>query len=760
MNPKPRRPLAEPFPWVWAGLLFVVPLVLFARTLGMDFIWDDDANVTQNALLYGEDQLRRIWTGQDIYQYYPLTFTSYWLQGQVWDLSARSCHAVNLVLHALNGVLLFGLLRVVASFGRSTGESNDDPAGASVANSGKRSIDRAIERASNGSSDRPNASASAHQDSNEGWPLGSATAWAFAAAFLFVVHPVGVESVAWITERKNLLSGAFALAASWTFLSRGRSVGGWALSLLLFVCAVLSKTHTVVLPAVLWLLVWWRRSESHTSDNGGAQPFLGRLSLAPFFVVSAVASWITVRFETAHVVRDGAEIEWSLSLADKVVNAGRIATFYLGKIVWPTDLSFIYPQWQVDGTALGQWVYVFGWAVAVVVAWAMRDRVSRWVLVAVLGYLITLAPVMGFARVYFMRYAYVQDHFAYFALMVAVPALLAGAGILGQRAFASFTSRSLEASNQYAHDSSSSRPLETSARGEVEDSTSGASGSQVSGGGDQAAGRTVGPAVSGVVVAVLALACSAASWQKMEDFRDLETLWRRTTEKNPSAWMAWTNLGVILVGQGRFAEAAEHHRKAIAIDDSRAEPHNNLGTALEALGDLEGAAASYARAVEIEPNDPVAHYNLGNAQARQGQWRDAMASFEQALSINREYPQALNGLAVTLAQTGRMQAAMEHWAEALVVAPTFKDAYDNLGRALETEIAPAQGATMMQQMSQRTGGKSPSVEVLHARAWLRFGNFESAILAIDAAESRLSPGSPEWLRRAADETRRAVGNVQ
>ncbi|MEZ4647266.1 MAG: tetratricopeptide repeat protein [Candidatus Eisenbacteria bacterium] len=659
-----------------AGVLFLVATLLHLRTTGFGFIWDDDANVTANALLSGPDQLARIWTGKDIYQFYPLTFTSYWLQDRILGLSPAACHAVNVILHGLVVVLLYAVLRRLRTPG------------------------------------------------------------AFFGALLFAVHPMATETVAWVTERKNLLAAALALGATWAYLGSGRRAHPGSLGL--FVLAVLAKTHVVVLPAFLFLLDVWRRRRS---------PFRSLLGLLPFALVSVAASILTVVFETRHVVRDGADWEWAATFPERVVTAGKVITFYFVHAFWPAGLAFVYDPWTIDATRPAAWVPTLTWAVGCVVLLVLaktRGGAFRSLAFVVLSFVVWLGPVLGFFRVYFMRYAYVQDHFAYFALLVLVP------GSVGMLA-AALGSATHQAVSPVLSGGTSPRPGREASQGAGPDS------GPV---GTVEPTRRVGPAQTVLAAAALiaAAAFSVVTWRHQADFRDLETLWMRTTEKSPRAWMAWTNLGVHRSGQGRDAEAVELHRRAIAIDARRAEPHLNLGYALEVTGDIDGAIAEYRRAAELEPEDPVPLYNLGNSLVRAGRPREAMQAYESALDKNREYPHALNGMGVALAETGRPQVAAQYWAEAIVVDPTFRDSYRNLARALEQVLTPSEAVALLQRASTATEGGNPAVETLLARTWLRIGNDQEATLAIDRAETAARSLGIHDLDRDIEETRLSIAN--
>src|SRR5437870_3711674 len=336
-----------------ALVLLVVATYLPALRAG--FIWDDDAYVTANATLRSFDGLRRIWLEPGaVPQYYPLTFTSLWLDYHLWGLHPLGYHLVNVLLHAANAILVWLVGRRLALPG----------------------------------------------------------AW-FAAA-VFAVHPVHVESVAWVTERKNVLSGALYLAAFLAYLrAAGGARGAYGLALGLFVGALLAKTVTCTLPVVLLLVLWWRNGRVDVAP------------LLPFFVLGAAAGFVTAWTEGHHVGATG-EL-WRLSLPDRCLIAGRALWFYAAKLAWPHPLAFIYARWHVDAAVWWQYLFPLAAAATVAALHLARGRIGSGPLVAALCYVATLAPAPGFVNVYPMRYSFVADHFHYLASLPPIALAAAGA---------------------------------------------------------------------------------------------------------------------------------------------------------------------------------------------------------------------------------------------------------------------------------------------------------------------------------------------
>jgi len=647
--------------WTLGGLV-LASLLIYLRSVGGEFIWDDDANVTANPLLDGVGSLRRIWFSGEGYQYYPLTFTSYWLQDRLIGLSPRSCHLVNIGLHALNTGLLYGVLRQLR------------------------------------------------------FPV------AGAGALLFALHPVGVETVAWITERKNLLSGAFCLLSVIAFLrfliparSKIPPRSLYWLSWLAFVLAVLAKTHAVVLPAVLLVVCVWR-DEFRRSRL---------LQLLPFFSVSALLSFVTIQLEARHVFRDSAGAEWELSWLEQLLNSGKILGFYVQKIFVPWELTFIYERWSVDATRWLDWIPLL--IVAGVLAFLFSNafgrrasRTGRASLAFFACYVLLLFPVLGLFDVYFMRYAYVQDHFQYFALMVAAP------GVAGLMAMA--MDRAISPARPRA------KPREKV----------------------RAPAQTSGLYIT---IALVALCYAGLNWQHQADFRTLETLWTRTLAKNPRAWMAATNLGILKGASGDSDAAISLHRQAIAVDSTRAEPHNNLGFELARVGEHRRAVEAYERAILYEPNDPVAYFNLGNSLYQLERASEAIFSFERALRIEPEYPAAENSLGTALAATGRIEPAIAAWGRALAQEGEFLEAYTNLAIALTRSIGPEEANQIASLFCEGAAGAEPAFLLLLVRTRLGVGDREGAAEAALRATDALDPAAAGWLRDEVMAVREGLENL-
>ncbi len=566
---------------VLAAALVGAVVVAYLPALRAGFVWNDDTYLTRNATLDEAGGLRRIWTDPRANeQYYPAVFTSFWLEKRLWALHPFGYHLVNVLLHAGSALLLWWLLRRLGLPG--------------------------------------------------GW---------FAAA-LFALHPVGVESVAWVTERKNTLSLLLTLLAAHAYLAsasardaragpRGRRPappGPWyrtpralyGAALAFFTLALLAKTTAAVLPAVLLVIAWWRTGRVRWAD---ARP------LVPFFVVGAALALNTAWLERAMVGASGAE--WSLSALGRVVLAGRVLAFYLGKLVWPAGLAFIYPRWTIDPAAWIQWLPALAALAAVAALVALRRRIGRGPLAASLLFGGVLFPAMGFFNVYAMRYSYVADHFAYQAVAVFAAALAAGvAGLLEGKG----------------------RAL-----------------------------RAAAAAAGVLVVATLAV----LTFRQARSFRDADTLWRDTLAANPACFMCRNNYGYSLYTRGRVADAVAEFERSLRLQPDNVPALLNLARVDEDRDDLDGAIARLRVARRVEPDNTTVMVNLATDYTKTGRYDEAKVEYRKALAhpSANDYL-AHNGLGVVLVHEGDVAGAVEQFRAALAAKPGYWMAQANLEKAL------------------------------------------------------------------------------
>jgi len=554
------RRSASPQLWLLFAGLVVLTLAVYYPAWHGGLLWDDDAHITR-VDLRSLSGLWRIWFDVGAtQQYYPAAHSAFWVFYQIWGDNTLGYHLVNIVLHASSAFLVAVILRRLAIPGAAL------------------------------------------------------------AAMIFAVHPVGVESVAWITELKNTLSGVCYLGAALMYLrfDESRERRWYALSAGLFVLALFSKTVTATLPAALLVIFWWQRGQIRWREDV--------VPLLPMFVIGVSSGLLTAWVERAQIGADGPA--FAFTFIERCLIAGRAFWFYLGKLVWPTDLMFIYPRWQVSQQVAWQYAYPLALVALLAGLWWYRTR-SRAPLAAVLFFAGTLFPALGFVNVYPFIYSFVADHFQYLASLGIIVLISAGVATLA-------------------------RQWQTAA--------------------------------SVAIVVPLALLATNQSRQ----YADAETLYRTTLARNPSCWMAYVNLGKLRQEQARaqaddprlLEEAATDFREALRLEPSISQPYNNLGTVLLTLGKLDEAQAEFQEALKRRPGDPEVQYNLGLVLQKMGRSEEAIAAINAALAKRPDQPGAHLALGDALQSLGRIDEAIVQYNEALRLEPRDAEAHNNIGSAL------------------------------------------------------------------------------
>ena len=395
-----------------------------------------------------------------------------------------------------------------------------------------------------------------------------------------------------------------------------------------------------MLPFVLALCVWWMRGKIRWRDT---------LAFAPFALISAVASTWTIWEQRFHARAVGPE--WVETFPERLIIAGKAIWFYLGKLVWPHPLIFIYPRWHVDSSNVVAYLPLMAAIAALIGLWFVRAQLGRALFFAAAYYVISLFPVLGFFSVYFFRYSFVSDHFQYLASMG--PLALIGAGI------GTLLGRFCGTPDHFvSYQETVSRP-----------------------------GNTIASPLrqlvsSSVLCGILLVSLGFLTWRQTAEYHNLFALYTATLEKNPRCWMAHYNLGIVLREQGDADQAIEHYREAVALRPDYAEAHYNLGRLLVEKGQLDDAIAHYERAASINPADAAAQNNLGVTLFGIGRADDAIAHYQKALEIRPDYAEASCNLANVLIAKGDFDGAIARYRTCLAVIPDQEEAQYNLASAL------------------------------------------------------------------------------
>lgn len=542
---------------VFGLLLLAATLLAYQPAWHGQPIWDDDRHLTAPQLR-SLDGLEHIWFQPGATeQYYPLVHTVFWVEHRLWGDATFGYHIINIILHVLGGFLLMKVLQDLQIPG------------------------------------------------------------AHLAAAAFVLHPVQVESVAWMTELKNTLSGVFYFGAALAYLrfDRTREKGTYAAALAMFTLGMLSKTAILTFPAALLVIFWWKRGKlSRKSDV---------VPLLPLFVIAIFLGWMTswVELHVAHA--EGSEFH--LSFVEKWLVAGRAVWFYLGKIFWPANLIFSYPRWDINPSVWWQWLFPISLAVLFAALWTARGR-NRGPLAALLFFAGTLFPTLGFFNVYAFRYSFVADHWQYIAcagpiVLVAAsarkycrvcgPILVAVLAVLTWRQSIIYTDA-----------------------------------------------ETVWRAT---------IARNPGSWMAHNDLGSLLMMqgqldpaieqFKQAIAIQPGSVNAQDNLGKALLQKGDLESAVEHLRAALSHQPGNAEIHNNLGNALLREGKLNEAMQEIRAALALEPVFPEAYYNLAEILLRNGSPAPALNALAWTFATSpnprlRNGPEAVRLAARAVALTG------------------------------------------------------------------------------------------------------------
>ena len=692
--------------WLGVVALLAVVVVSYIPALEGGFVWDD-VIFSEEPVIHSPEGLRSIWLSpadiENEGHYWPLVYTSFWVEHKLWGLNPVGYHAVNILLHLANCLLLWRLLDRLSVPG------------------------------------------------------------AVLIAAVFAVHPLHVESVAWIIERKDVLSALFYLTAVlvWVRFDRSPGPGRYALALALYAAGLLSKSVVVTLPAALLIWHWWQRGRITPVDL---------LRLAPF---AALGVAITLADLSFYAAREPLELGYSP--AERALIAGRALWFYAAKLVWPADLAVIYPLWEIDVRDPWAWAYLAAAAALAALLWFARRRIGRGPLAGALFFAVTLAPALGFVDYGYMQFSFVADRFQYLAgigvLAVLIGAAAYGAarlpqayrfgagaaaaaavlllGTLTWRQAAVYRDEITLFSHVVAHNPAardaylnlSSALFEAdrfeeglaASRMAVEQRPDSAGALANLGRGlialdrfDEAEGH-LRRAVQVDPRSTTAHQNLAEALRKQERYAEAVASYRAVLEVDESFALAHAGMGTALLGAQRYEEAMAAMRRALSLEPGLATAgalHLHIGRAARELGRPEEAERHFLRSMEIDPGDVEPLFDLARLRFRQGRAADGDQFLNRARDLRPSDPVTLHSLAEVLRTHGRYEEAVASYHAALAIDGEFVPAHAGLGVALfqweryEESIAALERALALQP-DLPISGSSPYV--LLGRAALQLG---------------------------------------
>lgn len=547
-----------------AAVIILAGLLVYYPAMNGDWLWDDAIYITGNPLLLDPARLWKAWfVPGSFIEYYPLEQTVQWVQWKLWAGETFGYHFTNVVLHLLSALLVWKLL---CKFGLR---------------------------------------------------------WAWLGGLIFAIHPMNVESVAYISELKNTLSLPFFILSCCAFIDFEESkwTRDYVLALGFFLAAMLAKISMMTFPFVILLYVWWKRGKICRIDILRVIPFL-LLSLA----LGATTYWSGIHFEQLNPSHPAALPMGSL--ASRIPLAGLIITSYLTHALWPLEPLPIYPRWSMESYTLAAFLPWLLLLAVLALLWSQRKTWGRHALLGLGFFLIMLLPFSGLVIISYMNFSWTMDHFLYIPMI----------GLIGL----------VVASLEQIRDQLPRVP------------------------------RAIFIAVLSFAMLFLAMRAQdyAAVWT------DPGSLWSYTVERNPQAWLAHYNLGNDLRLHKKYNEAIDQYRQAIQLNPKYDWAHNNLGMALGNIPDhLPEAIAEYRLALGLRPDSAEAHNNLANALLQTpGNELEAIYEYEAALRIKPDFVEAKYNLALVLAKTGRLDQARVELQEILRDHPGFAPAMETLGK--------------------------------------------------------------------------------
>lgn len=616
--------------WFAAGLLIVAVFFVYRPCWHGDWLWDDGVLVLYNPLLK-PGQLAKIWVPGSYLNFWPISYAAYWLEIRLFAYNPLGFHLVNIGLHAVAAILLWRMLVRLRLPG------------------------------------------------------------ALLAAAIFALHPVNVETVAWISQLRGILSLDFALASLLLFLSYEQKLGRWrlALSLAAFVLSALSKGDVLTLPILLLALAWWQRGRITRQDLRRA---------APYFLIAAVMAAVEVW--TQHLLRSAAIRDDGLF--SRAAIAGCAAWFYFWKFIWPLRLFPIYPRWTLPAPLLDYLPLAALWA-GFAVAWRHRHGWGRPVVMLIVCYVALLLPVLGFVNITYMEHSLVADHWQYVAIIVPSAALAAACTLLARCWSPSGTVSILRGLRSKSGTIALALPLKA------------------------------------------ALLCGLAflTRQQCTIYIDNIVFFGRTIANYPTSWIAEYNLGAVLQANGNPDAAIAHFQRAIALNPNCAKARNNLAKILLDRGRYAEAVPHLEIAIKSDPQMASPNCNLALAMEKLGNFDSAIAHLRRELEIDPDCKLARDQLDLAIAKRDRAAKALKEVEEQIRQAPKVPGLLDQAAWIMATSPFESlrngpESVHMAELASKLTGGDDPFALATLAVAYAEAGRFDDATTAAERAHSLAS----------------------
>ncbi len=527
-----------------------------------EFVWDDHHFFLDDPLVNAPDGLWHIWFAPDTkrWNYWPITRSAFWLQHQLWGSHAQGYHLVNITLHLLNSIILWLALKQFHVRGA--------------------------------------------------WIIGT----------LFAIHPMHVASVAWASELKNTLSGLFYLLSIWSFINfdHKRNWRWYCIALSMFICALLSKSATIMLPVLLIIYRLW---------FGKKWEKISFISIIPFFLLSLGSAYITIRLENHYI--GGQTGGLSLNLIERILVAGHIPFFYLEKFLFPYPLMAVYPKWEISMLQPSLYLPVMFWGIGGAVTLWKYQSWGKAFFLSLSAFIITLFPVLGLFNIAGFTITFVWMHLSY---LPSIPIFI----LLGQVGIR-------------ISDYLSQTQL------------------------------TIRKTLPGIIGVILLLILGTLTWNHALTYKDEETMWQDTLKKNPDNWRVHHGLGTAYEQKGSYPLAIQHLSIALQMNLRVPDIHFNRGNVYGKLNQFEKAIQDYNNAILLHPDDGDYYHNRGVTYSKSGKYQKAIQDFDKAIEIDPNQGKYYNNRGIAYGKLQQFKKAIQDYEKAIEHNSKKADYYNNLG---------------------------------------------------------------------------------